>query len=488
MSKSKSNGVKAAKPEKDVLSKAKNAGVTKPAQTVKSKSKDLAKAVATKKEDKKSKKKAKEPTPEPESDSSESEEESEDSESSESESESEAEAKPKTNGSAKINGTVPKPADSESESDSDSEEEDSESESDESEDEKPAPKAAVAKKVAKAESESDSDSEEESDESEEETAPAKAKASKAEEGSDSDEDSEDDSESSKDDSEEEEEKTEAPAKKRKAEDEESPFAAKKKKAEEGAAVSTGTTNLFVGNLSWNVDEQWLTQEFEEYGELSGVRIVTDRDSGRSKGFGYVEYVNAADAAKAYAAKKGYELDGRAINLDWATGRTNGAAPQRAQDRAKSFGDKTSPPSETLFLGNLSFEVTQDIVSEAFAEYGTVTGVRLPTDRDTGAPKGFGYVTYSSVDEAKAAFEAMQGYDLTGRPLRLDYSSPRPSTGDSPRGGRGGGRGSFGGRGGGRGGFGGRGGAGGRGGSRGGRPQSFNRGGFGDFSGKKTSFN
>lgn len=129
------------------------------------------------------------------------------------------------------------------------------------------------------------------------------------------------------------------------------------------------------------------------------------------------------------------------------------------------------------------------------------GVRLPTDRETGAPKGFGYVTFSSVDEAKVAFDAMQGADLAGRSLRLDYSQPRPNNGDSPaRGGRGGGgrggfgdrggRGSFGGRGGGggRGGFGDRGGRGaGRGGSRGGRGGSTNRGGFGDFSGKKTTF-
>lgn len=44
-------------------------------------------------------------------------------------------------------------------------------------------------------------------------------------------------------------------------------------------------SLFVGNLSWNVDEEWLTREFEEFGELSGVRLITDRDTGRSRGYG-----------------------------------------------------------------------------------------------------------------------------------------------------------------------------------------------------------
>ena len=123
---------------------------------------------------------------------------------------------------------------------------------------------------------------------------------------------------------------------------------------------------------------------------------------------------------------------------------------------------------------------------------------MPTDRETGAPKGFGYVTFGSIDEAKAAFDGMQGYEIAGRTVRLDYSSPRPSNGDSPARGRGGFGGGFGGgrggRGGGRGGFGdrggrggGRGGFGGRGGARGGRGGTTNRGGFGDFAGKKTSF-
>jgi nucleolin len=181
-------------------------------------------------------------------------------------------------------------------------------------------------------------------------------------------------------------------------------------------------------------------------------------------------------------------------------REQGAKPaDRANDRRKSYGDSTSEPSDTLFCGNLSFDADQDTISQAFGEYGTVLGVRLPTDRETGAPKGFGYVTFSSVEEAGAAMESMNGAEIAGRSVRLDYSQPRPQNGDSPArgrggfgGGRGGGRGfgDRGGRGGGRGFGGGRGGGrgfGDRGGRGGGRGASTNRGGFGDFSGKKTTF-
>ena len=133
-------------------------------------------------------------------------------------------------------------------------------------------------------------------------------------------------------------------------------------------------------MSWNVDDEWLYREFEEFGELTGARVVTDRDSGRSKGFGYVEFVNAADAATALKAKKGTQIDGREANVDFSTPRDNSAPKDRANNRAKDFGDSQSPPSDTLFLGNLSFGASEDMIGEAFGEHGTVVNVRLPTDQ------------------------------------------------------------------------------------------------------------
>jgi nucleolin len=185
--------------------------------------------------------------------------------------------------------------------------------------------------------------------------------------------------------------------------------------------------------------------------------------------------------------QGYELDGRKINLDWSTPRDNSAPKAQANDRARKFGDQQSPPSATIFVGNLSFEATPEEVRETFEAYGTVTRVSLPTDRETGAIKGFGYVDYTSVEEAKEAMNNLTGASIQGRPMRLDYGKPRDDNGGgSFGGGRGG---SFGGRGGG--GFGGRGGRGGSRGGRGGRggftKATTNRGGVGEFKGTKMSF-
>ena len=100
----------------------------------------------------------------------------------------------------------------------------------------------------------------------------------------SDEDSEDSDSSESDSDEESDEEAEEAvvSKKRKADTEAVPPAKKSKTAETGE--TGGQSNLFVGQLSWNVDEDWLTREFSQYGELASVKVITDKATGRSKGF------------------------------------------------------------------------------------------------------------------------------------------------------------------------------------------------------------
>lgn len=76
--------------------------------------------------------------------------------------------------------------------------------------------------------------------------------------------------------------------------------------------------LFVGNLSWNLNWQELKDVFGEYGEVAFARVVRDRETNKSRGFGFVEFVNAEDAAKAKDALDGAEVDGREIRVDFAT--------------------------------------------------------------------------------------------------------------------------------------------------------------------------
>ena len=75
--------------------------------------------------------------------------------------------------------------------------------------------------------------------------------------------------------------------------------------------------LFVGNLSWSIDDAALEALFSPYGEVTSARVVTDRETGRSRGFGFVEYTNDDDAKKAIEALDQSDQDGRAINVSIA---------------------------------------------------------------------------------------------------------------------------------------------------------------------------
>jgi RNA recognition motif-containing protein len=101
----------------------------------------------------------------------------------------------------------------------------------------------------------------------------------------------------------------------------------------------------------------------------------------------------------------------------------------------------------LFVGNLSFQTTENDLQDAFAAFGTVSETNLMMDRMTGRPRGFGFVTMSTEAEAQAAIEGLNGKDVGGRALTVNVARPRE---ERPAGG-GGGRREFGGgnRGGGR---------------------------------------
>lgn len=80
----------------------------------------------------------------------------------------------------------------------------------------------------------------------------------------------------------------------------------------------------------------------------------------------------------------------------------------------------------LFIGNLSFDTTEDTLRAALSEGGrTVKDVHIVSDRDTGRPRGFAFAEMGSEDEARSAIEALDGTDLDGRTLRVNEARPRP---------------------------------------------------------------
>ena len=102
-------------------------------------------------------------------------------------------------------------------------------------------------------------------------------------------------------------------------------------------------------------------------------------------------------------------------------------------------------SNKLFVGNLSFNTTENDLQDAFAAHGTVVEANLMMDRAPGRPRGFGFVTMSTPEEAQKAIEDMHGASLDGRNLTVNIARPREERPSGGGGGGGGGRRDFGGR-------------------------------------------
>ena len=116
-------------------------------------------------------------------------------------------------------------------------------------------------------------------------------------------------------------------------------------------------------------------------------------------------------------------------------------------------------SNKLYVGNLSFNTTQNELTDAFSAFGTVSETNLMMDRETGRPRGFAFVTMGSSDEAQQAIAALNGKEMGGRALTVNEAKPREER-SGGGGGGGGGRREYGGGGGSGGGYGGGGGGGG----------------------------
>uniref|UniRef100_A0A4W5QJ62 Nucleolin n=2 Tax=Hucho hucho TaxID=62062 RepID=A0A4W5QJ62_9TELE len=236
------------------------------------------------------------------------------------------------------------------------------------------------------------------------------------------------------------------------------------KSQKGARPPAAESKtLIVNNLSYSATEDSLQSAFE-----GAVSIRVPQNNGRPKGFAFVEFESAEAAKEALENLNGTEIEGRQIRLEYS---------QNSGGR-DAGGRGGSGPTKTLFVRGLSEDTTDQSLRDAFD---SATGARVVTDRDTGNSKCFGFVDFDSENDCKAAKEAMEGGEIDGSSVNLDYAKPK---GDS--GGFRGGRGGFGGGRGGRGGGFGRGG-GGFGGGRGGRGGGFRGGRGGDRGGGRGGF-
>eukprot|EP00751_Fragilariopsis_kerguelensis_P014875 CAMPEP_0170768628 /NCGR_PEP_ID=MMETSP0733-20121128/6518_1 /TAXON_ID=186038 /ORGANISM="Fragilariopsis kerguelensis, Strain L26-C5" /LENGTH=500 /DNA_ID=CAMNT_0011110115 /DNA_START=114 /DNA_END=1616 /DNA_ORIENTATION=- len=217
------------------------------------------------------------------------------------------------------------------------------------------------------------------------------------------------------------------------------------------AAGHDEVRLYIGGMNMNtMTKEKVAELFEAYGVVSDCHVPTDFDSGRPRGFAFVT-MQAEQARVACEAINDTEIDGQTVRVN------------ESQDKNRNVGGNRSfnsvrAPDVRLYVGGIpNNDTKQDIFTlkdslrELFQQYGDVSDCFLPTDYDSGRPRGFAFVTMAAND-AEAACEHLDQTDFQGRTLRINESRPkahsRNGSGDGYGSRGGGGGGGYGGGGGG----------------------------------------
>ncbi|CAH8361929.1 unnamed protein product [Eruca vesicaria subsp. sativa] len=177
---------------------------------------------------------------------------------------------------------------------------------------------------------------------------------------------------------------------------------------------TKFTNVYVKNLAESTTDDDLKNTFGEFGTITSAVVMKDGD-GKSKGFGFVNFDNADDAAKAVEALNGKTFDDK----EWYVGRAQKKSERetelkvRYEQSLREAADKFQ--SSNLYVKNLDDSVSDEKLKELFTPYGTVTSCKVMRDPN-GISRGSGFVAFSTPEEATKAMSEMSGKMIENKPL------------------------------------------------------------------------
>jgi nucleolysin TIA-1/TIAR len=221
-------------------------------------------------------------------------------------------------------------------------------------------------------------------------------------------------------------------------------------AYQGNQNKEDTTNhyhVFVGDLSPEVSDEVLQKAFGAFGSLSDARVMWDMNSGKSRGYGFLAFRDKTDAEQAIATMNGEWLGSRAIRVNWANQKTQGAPGMGGMPSpsptTSGFGSPVPPPytglgggmgydggmmgqasgfNTTVYVGNLAPFTTQADLIPLFQSVGYLQEVRMQSDR------GFAFIKLDTHEHAAQAIMQLQGQLIHGRPIKCSWGKDKADAG------------------------------------------------------------
>ncbi|KAF9622649.1 hypothetical protein IFM89_032570 [Coptis chinensis] len=177
-------------------------------------------------------------------------------------------------------------------------------------------------------------------------------------------------------------------------------------------------SIWVGDLHYWMDENYLHTCFGHTGEVTSIKVIRNKQTGQSEGYGFVEFYSHAAAEKILQTYNGAPMlsSEQPFRLNWAS---------------NSMGDKRSDvgTDRSIFVGDLAADVTDTLLQETFAsKYSSVKGAKVVIDATTGRSKGYGFVRFGDDNERSQAMTEMNGQYCSSRQMRIGLATPRKSSG------------------------------------------------------------
>ncbi|KAJ7260522.1 hypothetical protein O6H91_17G006500 [Diphasiastrum complanatum] len=174
--------------------------------------------------------------------------------------------------------------------------------------------------------------------------------------------------------------------------------------------------LWIGDLQYWMDETYLHGIFSYTGEVTSVKVIRNKQTGYSEGYGFLEFVTHAAAERVLQSYNGTQMPQteQPFRLNWASFGIGERRPESGSDHS-------------IFVGDLAPDVTDYVLQETFrSRYLSVKGAKVVTDVNTGRSKGYGFVRFGDELERTRAMTEMNGVYCSSRPMRISVATPKKS--------------------------------------------------------------
>jgi len=170
--------------------------------------------------------------------------------------------------------------------------------------------------------------------------------------------------------------------------------------------------IYVGNLDPKIDEEIVWEMMVQAGPVANVHLPRDKITNTHQGFGFVEFKNEEDADYAIKILNMIRLFGKPIRCN-----------KSSQDK------KTNEVGANLFIGNLEPECDEKMLYDTFSSFGVLLFAKIMRDPDTGASRGFGFISFDNFEASDAALASMNGQFICNRPISVSYAYKKETKGE-----------------------------------------------------------